>query len=91
MQRPFRDSTRSYIARRSNRLDKQQVIQNIGSKDISEITASEMKAVRKQMKNRKAPGEDKISKMLKSGGRTLEEALLVLLNKCLEEDRILET
>lgn len=38
------------------------------------------------MKNGKAPGEDRVtSETLKMEGKSLEEALLVLLNKCLKE------
>lgn len=64
-------------------------ILNIGSEDLPEIIPSEIKVALKQMKNRKAPGEDKITaEMLKMGGSKLEETIRLLLNKCLLEGKI---
>lgn len=43
------------------------------------------------MKNRKASSEDRIKAgMLKEGGATLEKAILILLNKCMDKGRIPE-
>lgn len=53
------------------------------------IEKSELRAALKQLRNNKAPGEDLItSEMFKIGGKVLEKALLVLLNRCIEEGRI---
>ena len=56
--------------------------------DIPEIDMMELRTALQQMRNRKAPGEDQVSEMLKTGGETLDKALLILMNKCLEEGRI---
>lgn len=64
-------------------------ILNVGSEDIPEITIEEIKETLKQMKNRKCPGEDQItSEMLKMGGKAVEKAIHILLNKCLQEGKI---
>ena len=64
-------------------------ILNVGSEDIPEITIAEIRAALKQMKNRKSPGEDRItSEMLKLGGKIVEQATQILLNKCLKEEKI---
>lgn len=55
-----------------------QVVLNVGSEDIPEIEASELRTVLKQIKNKKALAEDRVtSEMLKSDGGVLERALLV--------------
>lgn len=55
------------------------------------IDNSELRVALKQLKNNKAPKEDLIiGEMLKIGGEVLEKALLVLLNKCLEEGKIFD-
>ena len=42
---------------------------NVGSEEIPDITREEIRAALRQMKNRKSPGEDKITcEMLKMGG-----------------------
>lgn len=51
---------------------------NVGSEDVPEISRVEVKAALKQLKNRKSPGEDKITcEMLKSGGVAIERSLQV--------------
>lgn len=43
----------------------------------------------KLMKTKKCPGEDRMTtKIFKLGGSELREAIRVLLNKCIEEQRI---
>lgn len=65
------------------------VICNVGSEDIPEISKQEIQAALKQMKNRKSPGEDRITcEMLKMGGVVIEKSLQILLNKCLQEGKI---
>jgi hypothetical protein len=67
-------------------------VQNVGSEEIPEITRSELMAAVKELKSGKCPGEDGIAaEMLKTGGESLEKALCLLLNKCLEEGRIPES
>jgi len=69
--------------------EKRRIILNVDSEEIPEIDRSELRAALRKMKNRKAPGEDRVmSEMLKMGGEPLEEALLILLNKCLREQQI---
>lgn len=52
---------------------------NVGSEEILEIQASELRAILKQMGNGKAPREDRVtSEMLKSGREILERALLTV-------------
>lgn len=61
---------------------------NVGSEEMPEISISELRTAIGQLKKEKAPGEDGITnEMLKIGGKTLEEAILILLNKCLEEGK----
>lgn len=58
---------------------------------MPEISITEIQAALQQMKNRKSPGEDRItSEMLKLGSKTVEQAIKILLNKCLEEGKIPE-
>jgi len=79
-------------APRPLRLKRRHEIKNVGSEEIPEITRTELQAVLKELKNRKSPGQDRItSEMLKAGGIVLEEAMCVLLNKCLEQGKIPET
>jgi len=78
-------------APRPLRLKRRHEIKNVGSEEIPEITRTELQAVLKELKNRKSPGQDRItSEMLKAGGIVLEEAMCVLLNKCLEQGKIPE-
>jgi len=66
-----------------------QMVRNIGSEELKAIDGPEMRAALNQLKNCKTPGEDRItSEMLKIGGETLENAILVLLNMCLEKGEI---
>lgn len=72
-----------------NRGKPREAVLNVGSEDLQMIDGPELRAALRQLKNSKAPGEDLVTgEMLKIGGDTLEQALLVLLNKCLEEGRI---
>lgn len=65
-----------------------QPVLNIGSEQLEHIDG-ELEAALKHLKNRKTPGENQIiSEMLKTGGETLRKALLTLLNKCREEEKI---
>lgn len=67
---------------------KRDIILNVGSEEIPPITHEEIIDTLKLMKNRKCPGEDRITiEMLRMGGETLIEAIQILLNKCLEGDR----
>ena len=62
-------------------------ILNVGSEDIPEITIAEIQAALKQINKQKIPGEDRItSEMLKMGGKIVEQATQILLNKCLKEE-----
>lgn len=66
-----------------------QVIANVGSEDMPDIDKAEIRLALRQMKNRKSPGEDQITtEMIKMGGETLEEAVIILLNKCLHQGKI---
>ncbi|XP_071577202.1 craniofacial development protein 2-like [Temnothorax nylanderi] len=66
-----------------------QTILNVGSEDLPAIDKSELEAALKQLRNNRAPGEDRITvEMLKVGGEKLEKALLVLLNRYLEEGKV---
>jgi len=63
----------------------------VGSEELKAIDGPELRAAMNQLKNCKAPGKDRItSEMLKIGGETLENAILALLNKCLEKSKILD-
>lgn len=64
-------------------------IMNAGSEEIPPINKQEIQEAIKNMKTRKAPGNDSItSEMLKTGGVELVTSLEILLNKCLEEGKI---
>lgn len=61
-----------------------QVIKNVGLKDIPEMEVSEVKAAVKQIKHRKASGENQITaEMLKTNEENLERSLFILFkNVC---------
>ncbi|XP_072398234.1 uncharacterized protein [Diabrotica undecimpunctata] len=64
-------------------------ILNVGSETLPKIASSEIRHALQQMKNKKAPDEDRLtSEILKMGGNIVVEAVEVLLNKCLTEKRI---
>ncbi|KAM0735271.1 LINE-1 retrotransposable element ORF2 protein [Formica fusca] len=71
------------------RAEPRRSVQNVGSEELQQIDGPELREALRQTKNCKAPGEDLVtSEMLKAGGEILEKALLILLNKCLDEGRI---
>lgn len=58
---------------------------------IPEIIKSEIRAAPKQMKNRKSPGEDKITcDVFRMDEYIIEEVLKVLLDQCLDDGKIPE-
>lgn len=84
--------THLYTSTRPDPRATNKVICNVGSEDIPEISKQEIKAALRQMKNRKSPGEDRITcEMLKMGGVVIERSLQILLNKCLLEGNIPDT
>ncbi|XP_070162480.1 craniofacial development protein 2-like [Polyergus mexicanus] len=71
------------------RAEPRRSVQNVGSEELQQIDGPELREALRQTKNCKAPGEDLVtSEMLKAGGEILEKALLILLNKCLDEGKI---
>lgn len=81
--------TRLYTSIRPDPRTAKTVICNVGSEDVPEISGQEIQAALKQMKNRKSPGEDRVtSEMMKIGGAVVEKSLRILLNKCLREGKI---
>lgn len=65
------------------------VVMNVGSEELPEISTQELEQALKNMKNGKTPGQDKITaEMVKIGGHSLQKAVLLLLNKCLQEGMI---
>lgn len=69
----------------------EQLTQNYTHEVTPEVTTAEIENALKQLKNKKSPGEDKISiEMLKLGGRDLLEAVRILINKCINSGSIPE-
>jgi len=67
------------------------IVMNVGSEDIPDITDEEIKSNIKAMKRDKAPGIDGIvPDLIKEGEETLLEPLRTLLNLCLHERKIPE-
>lgn len=66
----------------------QQKRKNVDSEEVPEIDRAEPIAALRQMKNRKALGENRITcEMLKVGGEPLLGTVLLLLYKCLSKGR----
>jgi hypothetical protein len=64
-------------------------ILNVGSEEIPCVTKEELRQALKKMKNGKAPGTDNItSEMVKMGGDPLEMAIIILINKCLDQGKV---
>lgn len=81
--------THLYISSRPDPSITNTTVCNVGSEDVPEIAKQEIQAALKQMKNRKCPGEDRITcEMLKMGGAIIENSIQILLNKCLQEGKI---
>ncbi|ENN79930.1 hypothetical protein YQE_03634 [Dendroctonus ponderosae] len=67
----------------------QLVHRTIAENTSMRVLRSRMARRKTQKKRTKAPGEDKVTtEMLKMRGEPLEKALLILLNKCLQEQQI---
>jgi len=65
---------------------------NVGSEEIPDINSTEIEEALSQLKNGRAPGEDKItSEMIKLGGTTTMESMKILMNKCLHIGNIPRT
>jgi len=65
---------------------------NVGSEEITDINSTEIEEELSQLKNGRAPGEDKInSEMIKLGGTTTIESMKILMNKCLHIGNIPRT
>uniref|UniRef100_A0AAR5P8J5 Reverse transcriptase domain-containing protein n=1 Tax=Dendroctonus ponderosae TaxID=77166 RepID=A0AAR5P8J5_DENPD len=64
-------------------------VTNEGSEDMPVINASELRSALKQMKNRRAPRENRVTfEMLKARGEALKKAIIVLLKRSHKEDEI---
>lgn len=85
-----------YKSRNTNR-DEFNIVQrhrvlNANSEDIPKISTEEIKAALKQMKNKRAPGEDGVTiDMIKMGGDKLLDIVKLLLDKCIEEGKVPDT
>lgn len=64
---------------------------NVGSEDLPDVTPDEVCLALRQLKNRKAPGEDGIiPEILKTPSKKLQLALAMLFTKCLIETKVPE-
>lgn len=79
-----------YSSNQANPVDEHRTnIMNVGSEDVPEIYIQEIELALRQLKTGKAQGEDGMTvEMLKLRGDALLKAIGILLNKCLQSNRI---